>query len=63
MKLSLCAAHPAAAPDTADEERRKWQECEGIKALNSPTSEMNWREKMPSAQEKTFKIEMGSRWN
>lgn len=50
MKLALCAAHPAAAPDTADEGHRKGQECEGIEELNSPASEMNWRQKTPSPQ-------------
>jgi len=46
-RLSLCAAHPAAAPDKVDGARRKAQECEETEGLNCPTSEMDWREKMP----------------
>lgn len=44
-KLLLSAARPAAAPDRADGERRKEQECEGKEELNCPTSEMDLRER------------------
>lgn len=45
MRLLLSAAHPAAALDRADGERRKEQVCEGREELNCPTSEMDWRER------------------
>lgn len=41
MRLLLSAARPAAAPDRADGERRKEQECEGREELHCPTSEMD----------------------
>lgn len=51
MWLLLFAARPAAAPDRADGERRKEQECEGREELNCPTSEMDWRERTPRTKE------------
>lgn len=36
-RLLLSAAHPAAAPDKADEERRKAKEYEGTEAQSCPT--------------------------
>lgn len=57
MRLLLSAARPAAAPDRADGERRREQECEGREGLNCPTSEMDWRERTPRTKEGRRKIE------
>lgn len=45
--LLLSAARLAAAPDRADGERRRVQECGGKEELNCPISEMDWRERTP----------------